>query len=127
MCRGMILSSAGLTLIWTGVCCVDSKGLAFVVVVGVMIAGALLIGASLLVNRRERRRRRAERERQTKRDTLFDNWCSYRFRSDLGSHSAVDEMRKEDEDGKEQGNKTYQTAKRADGESRADRMQLAGP
>ena len=90
MCRGMILSGAGLTLIWTGACCVDSKGLAFVVVVGVMIAGALLISASLLVNHRERRRRRAERERQTKRDTLFDNWCNCIVRFDMAGHHAND-------------------------------------
>ena len=93
MCRGMILSGAGLTLIWAGACCVDSEGPAFAAAVGMMIAGALLIGVSLLVSCRERGRRRAERERQTKRDILFHNWCSYRFRSDLGSHPAVDEVK----------------------------------
>jgi len=72
---------------------VDSEGPAFAATVGMMIAGALLIGVSLLVSCRERGRRMAERERQTKRDILFHNWCSYRFRPDLGSRPAADEVK----------------------------------
>ena len=93
MCRNMILSGAGLTLIWAGACCVDSEGTAFAAAVGMMIAGALMIGVSLLVSCRERGRRRVERERQTKRDILFRNWCGYRLRPDLGSRPAVDEVK----------------------------------
>nr|DAV22311.1 MAG TPA: Cell-membrane associated Mucin15 [Caudoviricetes sp.] len=89
----MILSGAGFTLFWAGACCVDSEGPAFAATVGMMIAGALLIGVSLLVSCRERGRRMAERERQTKRDILFHNWCSYRFRPDLGSRPAADEVK----------------------------------
>jgi len=86
----IILSGVGLTLIWTGACCVDSQGTAFMAAAGMMIAGALLISSRLLVSYRGHKRRRAEHERQVKRDNLFRNWINCDVRPVLGGRHTVD-------------------------------------
>ena len=90
MRREIIMFGIALMLIGTAACLVDSDGMAFIVSVGMVIVAVLLVFINFLAGCREQKRRRAERETKAKRDTLFDNWCSYRFRPDLGGHPAND-------------------------------------